>query len=225
MDSLNEYVLDFVKEKVSKSNILKDKFKKEVLEDKFQKMKDIKETEKYLETRLQRIQKEIESIENNIVEMEISKGLGKIDENIVNKIIQRYGEELESRKVLYEDLEKQIDDLGQDKNWLNWVEKYGKTLELNTSNEEKQKDFIKGVVKQIIISSEYDNNRDGKEIQKGHSVDFRFKLKIIDDEYEVLDKSNSPRLYKVKEGKDRHKTDGILRFISTRSRNQKKNRK
>ena len=225
MDSLNEYVLDFVKEKVSKSNILKDKFKKEVLEDKFQKMKDIKETEKYLETRLQRIQKEIESIENNIVEMEISKGLGKIDENIVNKIIQRYGEELENRKVLYEDIEKQIDDLGQDKNWLNWVEKYGETLELNTSNEEKQKDFIKGVVKQIIINSEYDKNKDGKEIQKGHSVDFRFKLKIIDDEYEVLDETTSPRLYKVKEGKDRHKTDGILRFISTRSRNKKKNRK
>ena len=225
MDSLNEYVLDFVKEKVSKSNILKDKFKKEVLEDKFQKMKDIKETEKYLETRLQRIQKEIESIENNIVEMEISKGLGKIDENIVNKIIQRYGEELESRKVLYEDLEKQIDDLGQDKNWLNWVEKYGETLDLNTSNEEKQKDFIKGVVKQIIINSEYDKNRDGKEIQKGHSVDFRFKLKIIDDEYEVLDKSISPRLYKVKEGKDRHKNDGVLRFISSRNRNKKKNRK
>ena len=225
MDSLNEYVLDFVKDKVSKSNILKDKFKNEILEDKFQKMKDIKETEKSLEMKLQTIQKQIEDVENNIVEIQVSKVLGTTDENIVGKIIQRLSEELENKKLHYEEIEKQIDDLGQDKNWLNWVEKYGKTLELNTSNEEKQKDFIKGVVKQIIISSEYDNNRDGKEIQKGHSVDFRFKLKIIDDEYEVLDESTSPRLYKVKEGKDRHKTDGVLRFISTRNRNQKKNKK
>jgi len=188
-------------------------------------MKDIQKTEKGLETKLQRIQREIDHIEDQVVEMEISKGLGKKDKNVVSKVIKRFGEELENRKVYYEEIEKEIDDLGKDKNWLNWVEKYGETLDLNTSNEEKQKDFIKGVVKQIIINSEYDKNRDGKEIQKGHSVDFRFKLKIIDDEYEVLDESTSPRLYKVKEGKDRHKTDGILRFISTRSRNQKKNRK
>tara|TARA_B100000780_G_C20878277_1_gene349362 strand:- start:398 stop:580 length:183 start_codon:yes stop_codon:yes gene_type:complete len=60
MDSLNEYVLGFVKEKVSQSNILKDNFKKEILEDKFQRMKDIKETEKQYENKIQKLQKEID---------------------------------------------------------------------------------------------------------------------------------------------------------------------
>jgi hypothetical protein len=221
MDALNEYVLGFVKEKVSKSHILKDKFKKEILEDKFQRMKDIQGTEKSLELKLQRIQKEIEDIENNIVEMEVSKGLGKVDKSIVSKIVKRYGEELESRKVLYESIEKQIDDLGQDKNWLNWVEKYGETLELKTSNEEKQKDFLKGVLKSITIKSEYDKNRDGKEVQKGHSVEFRFKLKIVDDEYQVISDKTKPRNYRVIDGKDKER-GAKMRFVSKRNRSKKK---
>ena len=221
MDSLNDYVVGFVKDRVSKSNILKDKFKKEVLEDKFQKMKDIQKTEKDLETKLQRIQREIDHIEDQVVEMEISKGLGKKDKNIVSKVIKRFGEELENRKVYYEEIEKEIDDLGKDKNWLNWVEKYGETIELNTSNEEIQQDFLQGILKQIIIISEYEKNRDGKEVQKGHSLDFRFNLNIVEDEYQVIDESTKPRTYKVIEGKDREKGE-TMKFVSPRNRTKKK---
>lgn len=221
MDSLNEYVLDFVKEKVSQSNILKDNFKKQVLEDKFQRMKDIKETEKQYENKIQKLQKEIDEIENKIVDMEVSK-IGMKDTTIIDKVIAKYIEVLDGRKTVCEEIEKNIDDLGQDKNWLNWVEKYGETLELNTSNEEKQKDFLKGIVKQITIHSEYGFDRNEKSIQKGHSVDFRFTLKIVDDEYEVLDKTTKPRSYRVKQGKDRYKSDGVMRFINTRVRSKKK---
>ena len=50
MDSLNEYVLDFVKEKVTNQSI-KDKFKKEGMKTKNQKMKNIKDTEKKLKSK------------------------------------------------------------------------------------------------------------------------------------------------------------------------------
>ena len=221
MDSLNEFVMTYVKDKVSKSHILKEKFKREIMDDKFQRMKDIKETEKKLEIKLQKIQSEIESIENNIAEVEVAKGLGKQQSNVADLIIKKYGEELEGRLVFYEDIEKEIDDLGKDKNWLNWVEKYGETLELNTSNEEKQKDFLKGVLNQIIIKSEYGMNRDGKEVQVGHSVDFLFKMKIIDDDFRWVDKSSSPQKYEVIQGKNTD-SSGVMRFVSKRSRSPKK---
>ena len=213
--------MTYVKDKVSKSHILKEKFKREIMDDKFQRMKDIKETEKKLEIKLQKIQSEIESIENNIAEVEVAKGLGKQQSNVADLIIKKYGEELEGRLVFYEDIEKEIDDLGKDKNWLNWVEKYGETLELNTSNEEKQKDFLKGVLNQIIIKSEYGMNRDGKEVQVGHSVDFLFKMKIIDDDFRWVDKSSSPQKYEVIQGKNTD-SSGVMRFVSKRSRSPKK---
>ena len=221
MDSLNEYVMTYVKDRVSKSNILKEKFKTEVMDNKFQKMKDIKETEKKLEIKLQTIQSEIESIENNIAEVEVAKGLGKQQSNVADLIIKKYGEELEGRLVFYEDIEKEIDDLGKDKNWLNWVEKYGETLELNTSNEEKQKDFLKGVLNKIIIKGEYGLNRDDKEVQVGHSVDFLFKMKIIDDDFKWVDKSSSPQKYEVIQGKNKD-SSGLMRFVSKRNRSPKK---
>ena len=108
MDSLNEYVLGFVKEKVSKSHILKDKFKKEILHDKFQRIKDIKNTEKDLETRLQRIQKEMDNIENNIVEMKISKGLGVKDESIVIKIFRDMEKNLKVEKFFMKILKNRL---------------------------------------------------------------------------------------------------------------------
>ena len=151
MDSFNEYVLDFVKDKVSKSHILKENFKKEVMQEQFERRNNIQETEKNLERKIQKLQKEIENIEDNIVELEIDKGMGVKDSNVVDKILSRYGEELENRKILLVETEKQIDDLGQDKKWLDWVEKYGETLELSTSNEKKQKDFLSGVLEKIVV--------------------------------------------------------------------------
>ena len=65
------------------------------------------------------------------------------DENLVQRIINRYEEELEIRKTVYEETEKEIDDLGKDLNWLNWMEKYGESIEIQTSNENKQKSFYK----------------------------------------------------------------------------------
>ena len=221
MDSLNEYVLDFVKEKVSKSHLLKDKFKKEVMEDKFQKMIDIKETEKKLENKIQRIQKEIEDIENNIVDLEVQKGLGEKDAKIVDKIIIKYTEELENRRTLYETTEKEIDDLGHDKKWIDWIEKYGESLELETSNEEKQKDFLQGVLGKINIKGDYGKGRDNKIVQNGHIVQFGFKMKIVEDRYEIIENTN-PREYRVIEGRNTDTSNGVMKFISKRNRKKKK---
>ena len=223
MDSLNQYVMDFVKDKVSKSHILKEKFKNEIMEDKFQKMKDLKETEKRLEQRLQRLQKDIESIEDNIADLEVQIGLGKKDRNIVQRIITRYEEELFNRRNYYEETEKQIDDLGHDRNWLNWIEKYGESIDIQTSNEHKQKEFLRGVLEKITIKGDYGTDRNGKSVQNGHTVDFTFKLKIVEDEYEVIDATTSPRTYRVREGKKVAKSDEVMKFISKRNRTKKKN--
>ena len=70
MDLFNQYVIDFVKDRVSKSNLLKDRFKKDVMEKHSKDMSNIKETEKYLEKKVQLVIKEIDSMENGIVELE-----------------------------------------------------------------------------------------------------------------------------------------------------------
>ena len=86
--------------------------------------------------------------------------MGEKDSKVVDKIISRYGDKLKNRKTLLVETEKQIDDLGQDKNWLDWVEKYGETMELNTYNEKKQKDFLQGVLDKIVVKGDYGLDRE-----------------------------------------------------------------
>ena len=115
LDETNNYVLEFVKDIVSQSSILKEKYKTEVLDKKESKVKDIKEEEKRLEKKIQRLQKSIERIENNIVEMEVQKGLGVKDENVIRKVISRFNQELEDNKTEYEKTETEIDELGKER--------------------------------------------------------------------------------------------------------------
>jgi hypothetical protein len=75
---------------------------------------------------------------------------------------------------------------------------------------------------QPLIKSEYGLDRDGtKEIQKAHTIDFQFKLKIVDDFYYKLGSSEkSVKEYEVKSGKNIAQTDA-LRFTTKRNKLKK----
>ena len=218
MDLLNDYVLNYVKDRVSKSHLLKDKFKKDIMEEHSKKISDLKDNEKFLENKVQTIVNQIDNMENQIVELEFDVRSGKMDSKRGDGIIKKFQNELDIKQQEKNEIEKEIDDVGKDRNWLNWVEKFGDTIKLNTADESKQKEFLKGILDKVIVNSEYDK----KDKQQGHSFDFLFKMKIIDDKFEWIDKTVSPRTYKVKDGKDYDKSDGIIKFVIPRTHSKKK---
>ena len=218
MDLLNDYVLNYVKNRVSKSHLLKDKFKKDIMEEHSKKMSNLKDNEKFLENKVQSIVLQIDNMENQIVELEFDVRSGKMDSKRGEGIIKKFQNELDIKQQEKNEIEKEIDDVGKDRNWLNWVEKFGDTIKLNTADETKQKEFLKGILNKVTVNSEYDN----KDKQQGHSFDFQFKMKIIDDKFEWIDKTVLPRTYKVKDGRDYDKSDGIIKFVVTRNNSKKK---
>ena len=105
------------------------------------------------------------------------------------------------------------------------VEKYGETLELNTSNEKKQKDFLQGVLDKIVIKGDYGLDRDSKkEIQNGHTIHFHFKMKIVGDGIKV-EEDTKPRKYEVIQGKKTDTSNEVMKFVSKRTRLKKKRKK
>ena len=221
MDALNEYVLNYVKDKVSKSALLKERFKSEVLEEKNEQTKNSKEIEKKLQKRAIELQGEIERIEDNIVELEVSKGLGKQDTKLVDKIIQRYGVELENTKTSYENIEEELAELDNKNQWIDWISKYSDNIKISTSNEEKQKEFLHGILNKIIVSSTHALDRNEKEVQVGHRLKFEFKLKIVDDKHEWIEEDNKKKS-KITEGKKISYSEDAIRFITKRTRSKKK---
>ena len=115
-------------------------------------------------------------MENQIVKLEFDVRSGKMDSKRDEGIIKKFQNELDIKQQEKNEIEKEIDDVGKDRNWLNWVEKFGDTIKLNTADETKQKEFLKGILDKVIVNSEYDQ----KDKQQGHSFDFLFKMKIYD---------------------------------------------
>ena len=60
---------------------IKEKTKKEVIDEKNKVESDYLNEREKIENKIQRIQKQIDSIENNIVDLELEKGLGKREED------------------------------------------------------------------------------------------------------------------------------------------------
>ena len=120
---------------------------------------DIKKEVRFLEDKVQTVHKTIEELANNIVDLEVEKSTGNRDKNVIQKIISRMETELENQHSVYHEIESQIENVEKDKQWLDWVSKYGEKLELKTNSEKKQKEFLKGVVDKVTVHSDFSKYR------------------------------------------------------------------
>ena len=146
-----------------------------MLDDVYGKRRDIKETAQKLEANIERLQKEMEDIENQMVELEVEVGLGKRQRSTVDKIISRHETELELRHQEYEDTEQKLDSLDEETKWVDWIEKYGEKLEFDTSTETKQREFLKGLLQKVVVKSEFGYGRvKTKKVQRGHTLEFNY---------------------------------------------------
>jgi hypothetical protein len=216
MDRTDKVILDRVKKVVAGSHILKEETKKSVLHSKSQIEENLIGERERLEDKCQRIQKTIDSIENQIVDLEVEIGLGNKDKSIAQKIIKRYEDELSIQHKEYESVEHELDSLNQNLVWVDWVEKFSEQIKTSTKTLAKKKDFLRGVLSKIIVNAEMGVNRDEKEVQNGHSFDIKFKLKVVDDKLVYIDELDKRKGYNLKHGKNTLKT-GLVQEVTAKA--------
>lgn len=61
---------------------------------------------------------------------------------------------LEETKSVYEETEQEIQGLSEKIQWVNWMEKFSKILKIDNLNEEKQHEFLQGLLSKIVVKSE-----------------------------------------------------------------------
>jgi hypothetical protein len=89
MDDTDNTIIDIVKDTVSQSNVLKEKFKNEVLKTKKEKNKNIEEETKKLEKKHKTIVRSIERTYESLVSLETDLMLEKKDKRLVKGIINK----------------------------------------------------------------------------------------------------------------------------------------
>ena len=195
-------ITKFVSEIVKDSNILKEQFKKDVLSEKKENDLDIKNEIKRLENKVKQIQLDLENTIKNIslIEFEILQGIKDI--RVSDNILQMLNDTKDNLEKDYSKTFQDIENVNSKKDWLDWVVKYINDLNLKTKNEKKNRDFIKGLVKKIVVNVEKEDNK-----SIGQTFNIEFNMKIVNDKFNWTDKTSKPWKYEVIEGTNKKKSN------------------
>jgi hypothetical protein len=98
------------------------------------------------------------------------------------------------------------------------MDRFSKSLQIENLDEEEQREFLKGLLSKIVVKSEYGYGRDKtKQVQRGHSLEFHYKLKIVEDEFQWSDKSSKRWKGEVIGGKKTEQSE-MMRFVASRKK-------
>ena len=134
--------------------------------------------------------------------------LKKIDDQRYQGISIVLEEELISLEDTKKSLLQEVDDLDNQQDWVDWISKYGD--DISKQFEKPTTELIEGIVDQIIVSLVIGQTREGKDTQRGHIFNIKFKLPIVNDGIEYKNDKKKSDGYSLKDGKKSVKTDELL---------------
>jgi len=217
MDDTDSLVVNRIKEVMGNSSILKEKFKKEVLEKKSIDSKQISQEKKNLEKSVKGIDEQLDITIKSISVNEVNKMLKKIDKKRYKGISTVLEEELTQLEDRKKSIVQGIDDLDKQKEWVDWISKYGE--DISKRFEKPTTELLEGIVNKIIVSPVIGETREGKDTQRGHSFNIKFKLPIVNDSIEYKNEQNKSDGYSIKDGK---KESVINQGLKLRGKSKKK---
>jgi len=222
--STDNEIVEFIKGVVGKSNTLKEQFKTDVLSTKLKDSKQLKEDRKRLERKVKKVQKDIEQSVENISGIEFERIQGTMEDKVAKNVLKLLYERKDALEISYIEVFQEIENLDERETWLDWLGKYGDDLQLKTSTETKKRDFLEGLINRITVNVVNGEDRDEKKVQIGEKFNIHFKMKIVDDDYRVLDRTTKPQTYEIIEGKQR-KTTPLMDVSVGSGRPKKKSEK
>lgn len=198
MDKTDSIVTEKVKEVVGDSSILKERFKTDILSKKTLKQKEIQVRKKKLEKQIDSLDKDIETILTSISTNEVNNLTKSIDKRVYKRIKELLEGELSTLEDNKNIHIKDIDDLDNQKDWIDWVGRYSK--DISQQFNKVTTDLLEGVINKILVTPSFGKNRDNKEVQVGHKFDIHFKLPIVNDSLKPKDITNKRKGYDLVDG-------------------------
>ena len=202
-------IINMVKEVVENSVLLKEEFKSKVLSEKEDKNEGVEEQKKLLEQRIKRNQKSLENTIQNIAKQEIEKIQGRLKPDIAEMVLKGLNEEREHYEREREKTIQEIKDLDERKEWLDWIGQFADDISMQISTPRMTEKWLGGLINKVIVKPEYNTNREGQLVQRGHTFNVVFKMKIVEDSLHYIDENKKKLGYELREGKQRVKSKVI----------------
>jgi hypothetical protein len=116
---------------------------------------------------------------------------------------------------------KEIDDLDNRKDWVDWITKYGDDIGKKFDNASTE--LLEGMIDTIKVSPTFALNRDEVEKQVGHKLVVNFKKAIVDDSIVYDDEKNKSKGYNLVKGKKKLDIGNLALLKGGRGNIAKKN--
>jgi len=220
MDLTDDFIVSKIREIVTNSTILKERFKEDILATKGFESSKVDLEKSFREKSISKVNKQIELSVKSISANEVNHMLKKTEDAIYEEIKRV----LEEEKVFLEDkkatLVAEIEELDNRKDWLDWVGRYGEDMTKKFENVTTE--LLEGIVDSIIVHPSHGYNRDEVKKQLGHRMIVNFKQPIVEDsiEYHTDNKSDG---YNVINGKKMIKLKPLAIPKGGRGKTAKKN--
>ena len=105
------------------------------------------------------------------------------------------------------EVESAYDVLYEEREWIDWIKKYSKQLKIKASKKDADlRNWIKGLVKNVVVHAHYGEDRNGKLAHIGHKFTINFKLAVVKDSLKYADEKQKNLGYKVIEGRNSSRT-------------------
>jgi hypothetical protein len=178
---------------VSKSSILKERVKTDLLRNKDKDDAEYKSDLRNQKKVEKRIRTGIQRIEESIAKIETDRMLERMDEKLYRKVRKNLREELDSARGDVEQSRLHIQETVDQKRWIDWVGKFHEMYDdVDHLSPEDRKEYLEGVVDQLVVNLDPKTNE--------HVIDIKFKFPIVGDQMEYFDKSKKSKGYEVIEG-------------------------
>jgi site-specific DNA recombinase len=199
MDLTDEFVLSSVKKVMGNSSVLKEKFKDDVLSKKSIDSQQIEIETEFLEKRIKKINYQLDLTIKSISTNEVNHMLMKTEDAVFEEIKKTLEEEKGSLEDKKSALVKEIEDLDNRKDWVDWITKYGD--DISKKFNDASTDLLNGMIDTIKVTPTFAFNRDEVEKQVGHKLTVNFKQAIVGDTIVYEDEQKKSKGYNVIKGK------------------------
>ena len=171
----DEKILNKIIDIITKSSIVREKYKIKDLSPKWD--SDIKNSKRLgsIGTQLRNKRRELESLEDEQIQIEYDVRTKKISESVGNKLREKFKTSIEIVEEEIELIKNEERLISESKGWVNWISKMEKDVKkvVNSSLEEKR-GFINRNVQNIKVFFDYKS--------KEHDITINFRLPIVGDE-------------------------------------------
>jgi len=190
----DEFVWKTVTETVAKSSTLKEGFKNEILNSKFDTEEQIQQELKTQQVVSKRLAGELKDFQSTLADVETNKLLNVYeDETVYQGIATNLKTKISKTKNEIEQTRLRIKELGKEQKWLDWVGKYADRMDvIGEFTDEERKEYLEGIVDRIDVSLDKET--------LDHHLDITFRLPLVNDGIEYRDPDDKSSGYSVVEG-------------------------